>query len=369
MNIVYIVSDGVNEFNSSNFRTAVPSDALRNAGHKISILNFRHWLSQSDECRRACARADIIHLQRVLTEESYQYIDKWRGFKKAVVADWDDSYDRILPDNAAADFWLHGKVSIATTFGMVYSKELDRHPIEQFRTGLSRCTAGITPSKILSKDWEIYTPTFVVPNYVDQELYFRARKYNNGDRILLGWGGSLSHTQSWRDSGIEQALRRVLSERENVYLYIVGDDRIVKQLPIRRDKIIFSPYTPWWLWQETLKKFDIGLAPLAGAYDDRRSALKVTEYVVAGLPFVASRSPVYEQLWDVDSGLFVKHDGHPLEERTEDWYKSTIDAIDNLTYYRQRADHNVLTIGTEWFASENVNNIINVYEKIIALER
>ena len=66
MNIVYIFADGVNEYNSSRFRVANIADALIRAGHTVDVINVSQWNKQTDECKFVCARAGIIHLQRVL---------------------------------------------------------------------------------------------------------------------------------------------------------------------------------------------------------------------------------------------------------------------------------------------------------------
>ena len=371
MNICFCVADGLSEFNSSNFRTAFPAGALIRAGHQVSILNVQHWMQQSPYANTVLQQADIIHLQRVLIDGTHEHVHKWRSAGKAVTTDWDDAYDLIHPDNAAAKFWLHGRVDVKLEHDIKYTTGMPTHPLEQFRKGLPFCTAGITPSKILSKDWETFTPVYVVPNYLESAMYRQTRKHVNDPYIVLGWGGSLSHVQSWKDSGINEALKRILQERDNVRLLIVGDQRVVDQLPLRRDRVWFTPYIGWWAWQDTLMRYDIGLAPLAGEYDDRRSNLKVAEYLMAGLPFVASKSPVYEDFFTAESGLFVQH-GHDKEtydERVESWYSSTIDVIDRIEYYRLMAKEAIELHGMRYDVDRNVDNIISVYEEIIGLER
>ena len=371
MVITYIVADGLNEFNSSNFRVAVPADALIKAGHTVHILNVRQWMARTDYAKQICMSADIIHLQRVLVSDTHKDIGYWRSKGKAVVVDFDDAYDLIHDDNAAAPFWLHGKVSIRLESGYEYEQTMDEHPLEQFKKGLRKCTALITPSGILSDDWKVGAPEFVVPNFLRQELYRNARKHDNGDLVYLGWGGSLSHVQSWRDSGINDAIKRVLQDRDHTRLYLVGDQRVVDQLPIRKDRVIFSPYVPWWQWQRILMHYDIGLAPLAGDYDDRRSNLKVAEYLMAGLPFVATRSPVYEDFWKANSGRWAQHGHLPetYDERIESWYESMIDVVDNLGKYRKRAAKNIKTYGDRYDVDNQADTIISVYQKIIDLNK
>jgi glycosyltransferase involved in cell wall biosynthesis len=326
---------------------------------------------QDELCRLACADADIIHLQRVMIEDTHRYITYWKSLGKAVVVDFDDRYRLIDETNAAAPFWLHGEVEVTLGEGVKYKKELDKHPIEQFKQGIKLCTAGITPSVVLSDSWEDHVPMFVIRNYLDSSAYHSVPKQDNSPNIILGWGGSLSHQKGWAASAVNEALKRILQERENVYLLIIGDENITKNLPVPRHKVLHMPYVAWWHWQKTLKRYDIGLAPLAGDYDDGRSNLKVAEYLMGGIPFVASKSPVYREFWDADSGHFVKHghDKHHYDERAEDWYSSTIDIIDNIEYYRKKASMNIDKIGMTYDVDRNVEQIIKTYQEIIDLER
>lgn len=326
-------------------------------------------MGQTEYAKEICMQADIIHLQRVLIKDTHRDIAYWRSQGKAVVVDFDDAYDLIHSDNAAAPFWLHGRVTVRLEGGYTYEQTMEEHPVDQFREGLRKCTALITPSGILSDDWRVGAPEFVVPNYLDKRLYENARKHDNSPLIVLGWGGSLSHVQSWKDSGINEAIKLVLQERDNVRLQIVGDVRVVDQLPVRRDRVFFSPYTGWWKWQETLMRYDIGLAPLAGDYDDRRSNLKVAEYLLAGLPFVATKSPVYKEFWDADSGLFVTsgYTQEHYDDRVHDWYKSTIDIIDNIEDYRIRASANIDSYGNDYDIDRNIDKIVDIYGQIVEL--
>ncbi len=371
MNILYVASDGLKEINSSLYRVCYIGDALRRAGHKVNIINVRQWLANTKECVVYCSQADIIHLQRVLVSDTHERIKYWRNQGKAVVADWDDSYENILDSNAAAPFWKEGRVTVKVADGVEFDKKLEEHPVDQFRQGLKICTAGITPSSILSKDWQKYAPTFVVKNYFDVPRYVAAQD-NRPDKkyIYLGWGGSLSHTQSWEWSGIQHALQAILSEREDVRLFLVGDQRVLSQLPIRRDRIVFHPYVPWWDWPRMLSYYDIGLAPLAGVYDDRRSSLKLAEYIACGIPFIATASPVYGEFFQVDSGKFIlpgaEADNYTV--RAEDWYKNTIEVIEHLSDYREKAKNN-MHIGARFNTDDNVNEVIEIYEKIIRMEQ
>lgn len=364
MNILYIVADGFREYNSSNFRVSYLADALRESGHKVMIVNVKHWLENTDYIKEAINHADIIHIQRVLIDSSHPILEYWKDRGKPVVVDVDDHYELILSDNASADFWMHGLVTRNLPDGTSHKKKLSTHPLQQFKDGLSYITALTSPSKILCKRWEEFLPAYLIPNYIKLPLYNQYPKVDNGNEVILLWGGSLSHTQSWRDSGIQDALQRILQERDNVRLLVVGDQRVVNALPLPQNKVKFMHYVPYWHWPKVVRLGDIGLAPLAGDYDDGRSDLKVTEYVASRIPFVASDSIVYENFKEIKSGRLVLHGNDTkYEDRVESWYYSTIDVIDNLKYYNNAA----LDADTSVYdALNNVDYVIDKYQEIIA---
>jgi hypothetical protein len=77
MNIVYVFSDGLAEYNSSNFRVSYIADALRRAGHKVNLINIQQWSRQTEECKAICSRADIkyvLGLTLFICKESWSTI-------------------------------------------------------------------------------------------------------------------------------------------------------------------------------------------------------------------------------------------------------------------------------------------------------
>ncbi len=46
---------------------------------------------QSDYAKGILRKSDIIILQRVLIEETHDYIDYWRKMHKAIIVDYDDA--------------------------------------------------------------------------------------------------------------------------------------------------------------------------------------------------------------------------------------------------------------------------------------
>ena len=216
-------------------------------------------------------------------------------------------------------------VEIAHPMGIKYKKRLDVHPLQQFYEGGAICSGFTMPSRILVEDYRWVTPCWYVPNYIDSPRYLAAKRKklpNRDGEIIIGWGGSMSHINSFKRSGVAEALRRVLLKRKNVKVMICGDERIVPLLPLSKERIIFQPYVMWQDWPKVMSRFDIAIAPLAGRYDDSRSHIKLVEACIMGIPIVASGSVAYKDWIENGAGLYTSDSDNGengFNKRANEW--------------------------------------------------
>ena len=368
MKLVFFVSDGYGEYNSSNYRVSIPVSAMSRSGHDVDsvVLPIRDWIGQTSQGRYACSVSDVIILQRVVVDSTFEMIEYWRKRGKAVVVDFDDAYDLIREDNAAYKFWGKGIVDVTTTDGIQFEQYMSRHPMEHFRLGLPLLTGVVTPSRRLSNDWDRYTRGFFLPNYLDYEQRYKHVIKRTNQEPVIGWGGSLSHIPSFTGSGVVGALRSVTQNFDAKFM-LVGDRRIEEHLGIAKDKYVFHPYVKADAWPYILARYDIGLAPLFDKYDCRRSSLKVQEYIAMGIPFVATKSVVYQDYFGCESGIFIDQ-GHleECDQANEAAWKEAIETIlVNLDHYKEVAQAGIETYQDMYDADMNVDNIVKVYEEII----
>jgi glycosyltransferase involved in cell wall biosynthesis len=300
--LALVFADNFAEYNSSNYTFSVPANALRSIGYDISWIYVQDWMTNNARCKLACNETDIIIIQRVLLDESIKVATYWMSRGKKVYVSFDDAYQYIGEENAAFKFWGKGEVEV-NTGGHKYVRTLDKHPVDQFRDGLKYVTGGITPSRVLCSDWNKFAPMKYLPNYIESHRY--DIPHVKGSKLTVGWGGSLSHLTSFSRSGVERALHKFLSKHDDWQFGLVGDNRLIKQLGLPDDQLWFRHYVMFFDWPRILSSFDIGLAPLAMPYDQRRSRLKVMEYIAMGIPFVATKSEVYRDFFDCKSGIFV----------------------------------------------------------------
>ena len=306
--VTWVVADGFSEYNSSHFRcTILYNQLVKSDSWTGSIVTIDDWLANNDNCKKECMNSDVIILQRVLVKESLTVAMYYKQHGVKVYVDFDDAYQLIGEENAAYGFWGEGKINMPSPLAYEKIDIRVENPVSQFRDALRMIDGGITPSQVLSNDWALYGKMFTLPNYLDWDRYeheYLTRTESANNKIVVGWGGSMSHLTSFTGSGIVPALQEMTRMGIAKFL-LVGDKRVLPLLGIPERELLFNPYVMWMKWINIVLRFDIGLAPLSGAYDCRRSRLKVMEYIALGIPFIATRSYVYEDFFDCDSGIFI----------------------------------------------------------------
>ena len=371
MNIVSIGADSWVEFNSDCWQRVIPSRALARAGHNVSMPLVDRWFRHDDEIRSELARADIVIVQRVLVEESLDRCRFWKEHKKPIICSFDDHYGLLRPEdgNQASKFWYDGVVDVHHAMGVSYPKKLAIHPMKQVEMAAEHLSGFSMPSRVLADYWKWLLPCYYIPNYIDSPRYLAAKQSKvwkgTGDELIIGWGGSLSHLNSFRKSGILDGLSRVFKQRKNVKFMLAGDKRILPLLKLPKDRVIFQPYVMWSDWPKVVAKMDITVAPLWGEYDWGRSAIKSTESCLMGLPFVATGCPTYQDWIDKGIGLYV-NDGQleEIEKRAAEWTEKLLDVIDHYTEYRdEMASH--IDYAMSWDIDANVEYIEGVYKEVI----
>jgi hypothetical protein len=144
--------------------------------------------------------------------------------------------------------------------------------------------------------------------------------------------------------------------RPNVKIMICGDQRVYKSIPVPEDQKIFQPWVPAAQWPYQLANFDIGLAPLCGSYDQRRSWIKVLEYLIMKIPWVASEGPAYHGL---------RTYGWLVPNNTSAWERILFDLVDHLEDYKQEAAKGPYLFGIGQSMDDNVDRVLMTYSQII----
>ena len=371
-----MLSDAINYQHEKN-PTAFPATASMYLLQ--SALNIDHPAVQSK-----LGEADVIVFQRnVIVPEVWHSMDYWRALGKTVLVDLDDHYPNIPASNPAFAYW------IANSLGM------DPDPIARLRTGLEKADALISPSPVILADWRDVVPGYWWPNYPRLQEYEKLAPKRGGmdiefgydisdpqkpllttkpregtdGNIYIGWGGSISHVDSFVYSGVLEGLRKVLEEFPNVFFKFCGHETrlnyLFEALPrvIRQDGVLPRD------WPHVVSSLDIGLAPLdmreasdnTGAnnhgfsYDERRSWLKLVEYLCAGVPFVATDSAPYRPL---------ARFGSLVQNTPEHWYTAIKSVVQSLRWFREDADKSRAYALKHYTIENNARALLDLYEKI-----
>lgn len=355
MRVLYVFADSPVEWNCSEWRCAIPARALNRSGrHAARLLSLVEFAQESPRAREDGDWADVIVVQRNLVGPVLAAIERWQARGKPVLVDFDDAYHLIPPSNPAYGYWRLGRPLVldGPPPPPIYPP-----PLEQFRRGLRLVDGATVPSRRLAADYRDLARIELVPNYLDLEVYREVPRPEH-EGIVIGWGGSLSHVESFKGSGLLPALRRVCRARPQVRVVINGGDRrIFEQLPLPSHQKVLRPWVRFRDWPRELAGYDIGLAPLHGAYDQRRSWIKVLEYMVMQVPWVASEGAPYQGLRDF--GLLV-----PNSARA--WERALLEVIDHLEDYRARARGEAYQFALSQGVDENVERIVAAYERLMA---
>jgi glycosyltransferase involved in cell wall biosynthesis len=302
--------------------------------------------------RQVCESADIIVIHSILFGPILTEVNHWLAHNKIVVVDFDEAYNLIPPGNDRHLFWHHGQINR----NEILADMIVPPPLAQFKTGLQKVHAAIAPSQRLADDWSQYTDVHYLPNYIDLDYYENVLSKPD-DEIIVGWGGEPAFTRAFSASGVAQALQRVCQARPAVKVMICGGDLDIEdQLCLPPEQLIHQAWVPYDEWGCLLSRFDIGIAPLCGSYDDRRSWIRVLEYMVMKIPWVASDGPAYRDL---------KQYGILVDNNPEVWEQALLELIDHRDSYRKEAAGAPYLFGVSQSIDANVERVLAVYTAIL----
>lgn len=343
MNILYVFADNPREWNCSQWRCAVPTMAIN--GYSLEdeeeygpldlhadMLYIQEFAQQTDKAVELGKKADIIVIQRLVLATMIEHIIQYQALGKVVIGEVDDAY-HLMPDNLNAyKFWHEGVVTVQGEDGKTQQAKMIIPPVEQLEWGIKLVNAVTAPSEQLLKDWKKFNPhVHHIPNFIDSSAYLPYKRQNRSNpHFTIGWGGSYSHLNSWKKSNIVEALHKIIDMHPGTKIAIAGGDRrIVEELKLKPQNLILHDWVSPDEWPKILATFDIGLVPLAGAYDARRSYIKTLEYMLMGIPWVGTKAPPTE---------FFSQYGGVVTNSVESWRRGINNAIVNWVNEKEKVD-------------------------------
>lgn len=322
------------------------------------------------------ALSDLIIFQRnVVFPEAVQAIKYWSLLGKPVAIDLDDAYHILSPSNPAFNFWIKGGGTLdnAQTFVTLGNGEKipQSQALKYLEEGLQASAGLIAPNRNLLRAWEycVGSKQYYLQNYAERDWWVdlperEALKAQMGleGKIVIGWGGSISHLDSFWGSGVCQALERICRRYPQVVIKICGNDDRVKEAlgDIPSVQIVRQQGVPPEDWPKQVKSFDIGLAPLFGFYDQHRSWIKGIEYLLAGVPWVGTTSNGPNGTYADLQGL-----GYLIENSVRSWEDVLEKIIENLLEEQSRAEQLIPMAQQRFIVDNNLDVFAAVYRRII----
>ncbi len=349
---IFCFADSELEWNCSQWRALTPSNAQNRKPDewKSKLIHWSGFISYLNPAiQDLVAPADLIIFQRnIICQEALDAMSYWQGMGKPVVIDLDDAYQMLPWCNPAHRFW-HEKDEGAA--------------LKVLEQGMYQSDGLISPNHLLLKDWEYATRGYYLQNYAEKAWWDslpsrgelrKGRGLEN--KIVIGWGGSVSHYDSWWGSGIFEAAERVSKRHPEVLWLACGNDpRIFERLPVSSSQKAMQPGVSPDQWPKVVKMFDIGVAPLFGPYDQRRSWIKGIEYMLAGVPWIGTGGEVYGMFGDL---------GTLIDNSVKNWEDALETKILNIKSEQERAE-NLIPYAQQSFIVDNQLNVFaDVYNKI-----
>jgi glycosyltransferase involved in cell wall biosynthesis len=336
-----------------------PAEAINKLPqHSADTFHINEFMANTPEVNQSCENADIILVERNLFGDTLTMMQYWKVRNKNIAVVFDDGYHVIDRSNMAFDFWGKGIQTHQNEKGELISQNIVPHPMEQFKWGLRIAKGIVTPSRVLSSDWDEYGKTYRTYNYLKLDRYDNKTPLfqHPKDEIFVGWSGSMSHYDSFTESGIAGALTFILKKYPQVKVLLTGDKRVYDRINIAENRKLFSDYVPEEKWSQLIASYDIGLCPLATDFDRKRSSIKALEYMIMKIPWIASDFETYEELHDY--GTLTKNG-------LENWKTSLSYMIDNIEEKRTLANGKSYEFALSQSWDKNIHKLINIFEQII----
>lgn len=212
---------------------------------------------------------------------------------------------------------------------------LSKEELEQYYDGVSRmqetlklCDYATTTTQALANELKKYVKeVYINRNTASErmcELSLKAIKNINKaeDKIVLGYlSGSITHNADFEL--ILPAITKIMQERDNVYLKVVGELDLPEDLKPFSNRVIKEKFVDWQKLPNIIRSLDINLAPLEESlFNEAKSENKWSEASLVKTVTVASNVGAFKVINDNIDGILC-------ENTTEDWYKKLNELIDN----------------------------------------
>ncbi len=300
---------------SMHYRAYHPLSELARRGHVIALHEDEEQLTPTDEeLATVVEEFDVALIVRHAHEPAQQLAQRLKEAGVPIVWDYDDD---VRSEKAIARVQAMAQAVdvVTTTNDVLAARYLDkgaRHAI-------------------------------AIPNYVTRIGLETPRRKHDG--TVLGYIGWVDHQDDWDGLGLEQIVRQLLDEHEDLRVESVGpiDLRLPGERYRQHDILPFDQLPV------AIAGFDLAVAPLIEKIgNDTRSDIKLKEYAIAGVPWLASPIGPYLEHGEEQGGRLVEDD---------EWYEELDDLI-----FSTRTRKKLAKRGLKWAREQTLPANVFVWE-------
>lgn len=355
MNFVFVCPESEDLRLSVEHRCAAPARAINRTGrYSADLIGWRDFASNSPDVQDLLEKSDYIIIHRGLWSPILTRIQHWKARDKTIIADFVDAY-QLMDEEELLD--IHD----LEINGGLQAGELPQSAaslLTQLKWTLQSTHGATTPSQRLCDDWNAYTRSLVLPDYLDLER-LNLVTHQEHETINLGWRGTVRRLQSLKKGKVLMALEAVCQMRKNAkIIFSVDHPEAVGNLGLPADQVEIVGWTSGGGWYRQLSRIDIGLAPAIGELEHRCACSPLLEYMALKIPWIASQGPA---VYDLQSYGWI------VENTAESWLKAAIETIDYLNDYRAEASVGPYLFAISKSLEENVQSIVDTYVRLGSL--
>lgn len=288
---------------------------------------------------------DVVHVQRIGSPNSVEFMRWCQHQGAAVVLDMDDAMWAIDRDNTAWRDW-NGRGPRGDDVHWRWCDDAAR--VADLVT---------VTTDALAKRYGAHGRVEVIPNYLpDRALApwdaVRERQAKrNGDPVRIGWAGSIGvhpHDLDAAAPAVTWAVRELGAE----FHVIGGGERVAETFGLEPDEFTVHPFSPLSEYHAALDVFDIGIVPLDDTkFNAAKSWLKALEYAGRGLAVVASDTPANRLLGRAVSAVSVVSTVGAWKTALEELVTGPETLLDRQTWARDSARHLTLEARSDRWAN------------------
>ncbi len=321
---------------NAQYRALFPMKALQLRGHQVLWGGCSEERIPADRLRQC----DLVHVYRSCEPHVLELMDELRA--AGVALNWDNDDDlTTLPKESPNYRELGGLIGM--------------RDFAQQKRAIGRVDSVTTTSRALAQRYQGVGASnlTVIENYLPLEFLRGNRPRHEG--LVIGWLAGIEHIVDAKRLGLVPVLADVLETHSDVRVVTVGVNlELDHERHERWSSVRLAGVT------STMRRFDIGLAPLADIPANRcRSSVKAKEYAAAGVPWLGSPVGEYAALGARQGGRLVADD--QWREAIERLIRHPFERIVLATRGRRWAKHQTI--------ERNVGAWERTFEEAIACAR